>query len=71
MFLKILKKVKHMLCTVDVARGVSKDYSAFVVLDVTQMPFKLLPNIETMILNLYCFLIQLTKLQRLIIMHMY
>ena len=26
--------------TVDVARGVSKDYSAFVVLDVTQMPFK-------------------------------
>ncbi|MEC8552906.1 MAG: terminase, partial [Pseudomonadota bacterium] len=27
--------------TVDVARGVSKDYSAFVVVDVTQMPFKI------------------------------
>jgi len=29
------------VCTVDVARGVSKDYSAFVILDVTQMPFKI------------------------------
>src|SRR5210317_1598475 len=29
------------VCTVDVARGVSKDYSAFVILDVSQMPFKI------------------------------
>jgi len=29
------------VCTVDVARGVSKDYSAFLILDVTQMPFKI------------------------------
>tara|TARA_B110000305_G_scaffold20080_1_gene18520 strand:+ start:1 stop:1629 length:1629 start_codon:yes stop_codon:yes gene_type:complete len=29
------------VCTVDVARGVSKDYSAFIILDVTQMPFKI------------------------------
>ena len=28
------------VCTVDVARGVEKDYSAFVVFDVTKMPFK-------------------------------
>ena len=29
------------VCTVDVARGVTKDYSAFVVLDVTKMPYKI------------------------------
>ena len=34
------KKGQTYVCCVDVARGVSKDYSAFVVLDVTQMPFK-------------------------------
>jgi len=34
------KKGNTYVCTVDVARGVSKDYSAFVILDVTQMPFK-------------------------------
>jgi len=28
------------VCTVDVARGVDKDYSAFVVFDVTKMPYK-------------------------------
>ena len=35
------KKDKEYVVTVDVARGVSKDYSAFVVVDVTQMPFKI------------------------------
>ena len=40
MYMKILKKVKHMFVTVDVARGVSKDYSAFTMIDVTQMPLK-------------------------------
>jgi len=29
------------VCTVDVARGVQKDYSAFVILDVTKMPYKI------------------------------
>jgi hypothetical protein len=33
-------KDRTYVCTVDVARGVQKDYSAFVILDVTQMPFK-------------------------------
>ena len=33
-------KDRTYVCTVDVARGVLKDYSAFIVLDVTQMPFK-------------------------------
>jgi len=28
------------VCTVDVARGVTKDYSAFIVLDVSKMPYK-------------------------------
>jgi len=28
------------VCTVDVARGVDKDYSAFVIFDVTKMPYK-------------------------------
>jgi len=35
------KKGNTYVCTVDVARGVSKDYSAFIILDVTQMPFKI------------------------------
>ena len=35
------KKDNTYVCTVDVARGVSKDYSAFVIMDVTQMPFKI------------------------------
>ena len=29
------------VCTVDVARGVQKDYSAFVMLDVSKMPYKI------------------------------
>jgi len=29
------------VCTVDVARGVTKDYSAFVILDVSKMPYKI------------------------------
>ena len=33
-------KDKTYVMTVDVARGVSKDYSAFVVLDVSQMPYR-------------------------------
>ena len=39
MFLKTLKKIKHM-CVQLMLRGVSKDYSAFIVLDVTQMTFR-------------------------------
>ena len=35
------KKGNTYVCTVDVARGVSKDYSAFIILDVTQVPFKI------------------------------
>ena len=31
---------KIYVCTVDVARGLNKDYSAFVIFDVTQMPFR-------------------------------
>ena len=33
-------KGRTYVCTVDVSRGVDKDYSAFIVFDVTQMPFK-------------------------------
>jgi len=34
-------KGKTYVCTVDVARGVSKDYSAFTIIDVTKMPFNI------------------------------
>ena len=33
-------KGRTYVCTVDVARGVSKDYSAFVILDVSKMPYR-------------------------------
>jgi hypothetical protein len=33
-------KDKTYVCCVDVARGVSKDYSAFTIIDATQMPYK-------------------------------
>jgi len=34
------QKDRTYVCTVDVARGVQKDYSAFVIIDVTEMPFR-------------------------------
>jgi hypothetical protein len=34
-------KNKIYVCTVDVARGMGKDYSAFVVFDVSQMPYRI------------------------------
>tara|TARA_B100000963_G_scaffold15718_1_gene12036 strand:+ start:16524 stop:18155 length:1632 start_codon:yes stop_codon:yes gene_type:complete len=34
------KKGATYVCTVDVARGVNKDYSAFIITDVSQMPYK-------------------------------
>jgi hypothetical protein len=33
-------KNKIYVCTVDVARGLTKDYSAFIIFDVTQMPYR-------------------------------
>ena len=38
--MKNLSKGRTYVITVDVARGVDKDYSAFIVFDVTKMPFK-------------------------------
>ena len=37
MFMKALKKNATYVCMVDVARGVNKDYSTFLVFDVTQI----------------------------------
>lgn len=34
------QKDKMYVCTVDVARGVTKDYSAFIIFDVSQMPYR-------------------------------
>jgi len=34
-------KNKMYVCTVDVARGITKDYSAFIIFDVTQMPYRI------------------------------
>jgi hypothetical protein len=33
-------KEKIYVCTVDVARGITKDYSAFIIFDVTKMPYR-------------------------------
>jgi len=33
-------KGRTYVCTVDVARGINKDYSAFVIFDVTEMPYR-------------------------------
>jgi len=33
-------KGHHYVCTVDVARGIGKDYSAFIIFDVTQLPYR-------------------------------
>ena len=57
--------------TVDVARGVSKDYSAFVVLDVSQMPFKVVAKYRNNDIKPLLFPPQLNKLQKDIITHMY
>jgi len=34
-------KGRDYICTVDVARGISKDYSAFIVADITEFPYKI------------------------------
>ena len=34
------KKDRVYVCTVDVARGTEKDYSAFIIFDVTEVPYK-------------------------------
>ena len=34
-------KNKIYVCTVDVARGITKDYSAFIIFDVSQMPYRI------------------------------
>ena len=52
-----LKKLKGntYVVTVDVARGVDKDYSAFIIYDVTQIPYKVVATFRNNELNLYCF----------------
>ena len=40
--------------TVDVARGVSEDYSAFVCADITEFPHKIVLSIRTIQSNLCC-----------------
>jgi len=38
---------RNYVCTVDVARGVEKDYSAFLIFDVTQMPYKIVAKYKS------------------------
>ena len=40
-------KDKTYVCTVDVARGVGKDYSAFVIFDVTKMPYRIVAKFRS------------------------
>ena len=51
------KKDHIYTCTVDVSRNTNNDYSAFLIFDTTQMPYKLVENIEVMKLNQLYFLI--------------
>ena len=41
MFTKRSKKEHNYLITVDVARGLGNDYSAFIVVDITEFPYKI------------------------------
>jgi hypothetical protein len=49
------EKDKTYVCTVDVARGTIKDYSAFVVFDVTQMPYKVVAKYRSNEIKPYVF----------------
>ena len=49
------KKKNTYVCTVDVARGTVKDYSAFVVFDVTQMPYKVVAKYRNNEIKPYVF----------------
>jgi len=40
-------KGRTYTCTVDVARGVNKDYSAFIIMDVTEFPFKIVAKFRS------------------------
>ena len=40
-------KGRTYVCTVDVARGVGKDYSAFVIFDVTKMPYRIVAKFRS------------------------
>jgi len=49
------KKKNTYVCTVDVARGTVKDYSAFVVFDVTQMPYRVVAKYRNNEIKPYVF----------------
>jgi len=40
-------KGKNYVCTVDVARGIQKDYSAFIIFDVSQMPYRIVAKFRS------------------------
>ena len=42
------EKDHEYIITVDVARGIGGDYSAFVVFDITTVPYKIVPSAEIM-----------------------
>jgi hypothetical protein len=49
------KKKHTYVCTVDVARGTVKDYSAFVIFDVTKMPYKVVAKYRNNEIKPYVF----------------
>jgi len=49
------EKHKTYVCTVDVARGTIKDYSAFIVFDVSQMPYKVVAKYRSNEIKPYVF----------------
>ena len=49
------QKDKIYVCTVDVARGTSKDYSAFIIFDVTQTPYRVVATYRNNEIKPYVF----------------
>ena len=64
-------KGKTYTITVDVARGVSKDYSAFIVMDVTQMPFNIVAKYRNNDIKPLLFPHTIDQVVKHIIMHIY
>ena len=60
----------YFMCA-DVSRGTSNDYSAYIVFDVTQVPYRIVAKFRDNKSNLYCFHKKYIMLQEHIIKHLF
>ena len=67
--MKIQSKDRNYIVTVDVARGVVNDYSAFIVFDITEFPYKVVAKYRNNEIKPMLFPSIIKKLQEVIIMH--